>query len=95
MMMMMMMMMMMIFSFQVFICYVIALMVTGMIMQIFKAAQPALLYLVPFTTIGVLALSFIRGEFQMMMDYDETEINKEESEKGQESENKETTKKNE
>ena len=56
------------------IAYTVGLFATIAIMHHFKAAQPALLYLVPACLITPLALSLIRGEFSQLWNYSEEHI---------------------
>jgi len=56
-----------------YIAYILGLVTTIVIMHTFKAAQPALLYLVPFCLLTPLALSVIRGETALLFAYDEAE----------------------
>lgn len=51
--------------------YAVGLIVTVVVMHTFKAAQPALLYLVPATLGSTLFVAWRRGEVQMLMDYKE------------------------
>lgn len=56
-----------------YIAYILGLVATIVIMHTFKAAQPALLYLVPACLITPLLLSVIRGETKELFSYDEAE----------------------
>lgn len=62
-----------------YIAYFLGLVFTIVIMHTFKAAQPALLYLVPAVLITPLFVSIVRGEFSQLWDYTE-EQEKEEDE---------------
>ncbi|EER06205.1 multi-pass transmembrane protein, putative [Perkinsus marinus ATCC 50983] len=57
----------------VLIAYLLGLATTGIVMQVFNAAQPALLYLVPFTVTAALLTAYSRGELKEMMEYTEGE----------------------
>eukprot|EP00041_Stephanoeca_diplocostata_P012949 m.220375 g.220375 ORF g.220375 m.220375 type:complete len:409 (-) comp19159_c0_seq1:182-1408(-) len=54
-----------------YIAYILGLMTTIIVMQAFKAAQPALLYLVPACLTTPILLSLARGEFGKLMAYSE------------------------
>mmetsp|Transcript_90895 Transcript_90895/g.157700 ORF Transcript_90895/g.157700 Transcript_90895/m.157700 type:complete len:352 (-) Transcript_90895:148-1203(-) len=54
-----------------FAAYISGLVVCIGIMQVFKAAQPALLYLVPFCLGSVILVAMCKGEFQDLMAYSE------------------------
>jgi minor histocompatibility antigen H13 len=51
--------------------YTLGLVTTITVMHVFKAAQPALLYLVPFCTGSALLLAVVRGEFRDLFAYSE------------------------
>ena len=51
--------------------YVAGLAVTVLVMEVFKAAQPALLYLVPATLGAAVGTGLWRGELQVLFAYDE------------------------
>lgn len=54
-----------------FISYIFGLATTIIVMHVFRAAQPALLYLVP-TCVGIpLLLSLVRGEIQPLLKYED------------------------
>ncbi len=53
------------------ISYVIGLAVTVIVMYAFKAAQPALLYLVPAILIGSMGTALVRGELKELLSYSE------------------------
>jgi minor histocompatibility antigen H13 len=55
----------------VMVAYVAGLVATILAMNIFEAAQPALIYLVPFCLLTVLALAAARGEFEDVWGYSE------------------------
>ena len=55
----------------VLVNYLFGLAATGLAMHLMGQAQPALLYLVPFTTISVALTAFIKGDFSEMMSYKE------------------------
>ncbi|KAF4673063.1 Minor histocompatibility antigen H13 [Perkinsus chesapeaki] len=75
----------------VLIAYTLGLITTGIVMQVFNAAQPALLYLVPFTVFAALLTAYSRGELSDMMAY--TEGEEEDKKDGEEKESKEEGKK--
>ena len=52
-------------------CYALGLVATVSIMYFFKAAQPALLYLVPACLGGSLSVALMRGELNLLMAYNE------------------------
>ena len=54
------------------IFYALGLITTVFVMFYFKAAQPALLYLVPACLIASLIVAFQKQEFNLMYSYDET-----------------------
>jgi minor histocompatibility antigen H13 len=60
-----------VYFYTVMIGYIGGLVATAVAMHVMKAAQPALLYLVPGTTIPVAAIAFIRGHISDMMKYTE------------------------
>eukprot|EP00007_Cunea_sp_BSH-02190019_P003254 CAMPEP_0174241392 /NCGR_PEP_ID=MMETSP0417-20130205/23212_1 /TAXON_ID=242541 /ORGANISM="Mayorella sp, Strain BSH-02190019" /LENGTH=403 /DNA_ID=CAMNT_0015320625 /DNA_START=1 /DNA_END=1209 /DNA_ORIENTATION=+ len=53
--------------------YTLGLLTTITVMHVFKAAQPALLYLVPFCTGSALLLAAVRGEFRDLLSYSEAD----------------------
>lgn len=53
------------------VCYAIGLGITVFVMFFFKAAQPALLYLVPCCLLGSLLVAVARGELKELVDYNE------------------------
>lgn len=53
------------------VCYALGLVATVAVMYFFKAAQPALLYLVPACLGGSLAVCAVRSEFKDLIAYDE------------------------
>ena len=53
------------------ICYALGLVATVGVMYFFNAAQPALLYLVPACLGGSLSVAVARGEFNLLLAYDE------------------------
>lgn len=55
------------------VAYVGGLVTTIVAMNVFDAAQPALIYLVPYCLLTVMALGAARGEFQELWDYSEEE----------------------
>jgi minor histocompatibility antigen H13 len=57
------------------ISYAAGLVVTVLVMYFFKAAQPALLYLVPACLGSSLTVAAVRGEFQQLFSYDEESYN--------------------
>lgn len=52
--------------------YLLAIITTIVIMLIFEHGQPALLYLVPGTILAVLLTAVVKGEFNLMWNFDET-----------------------
>jgi hypothetical protein len=60
------------------VAYVFGLATTLYVMIVFKAAQPALLYLVPACLISSFACAIIRGEMKTLMEYSE-EVEEEEN----------------
>lgn len=55
----------------VMVGYLIAIIATIVVMLIFDHGQPALLYLVPGTILAVLITSFVKGEFNLMWEFNE------------------------
>jgi len=55
-----------------FIAYILGLITTIAVMHVFKAAQPALLYLVPFCLVSTLGMAVSRGELSKMWNYEES-----------------------
>merc|ERR1711916_229922 len=51
--------------------YIVGLVITVAVMHVFKAAQPALLYLVPTCLLFPLVVALARGEVAMLFKYDE------------------------
>ena len=64
------------YFFATFFAYIAGLMLTMTIMHVFKAAQPALLYLSPSCAAAALITALVRGEFPALWGY--KEISKEE-----------------
>jgi len=62
------------------VCYALGLVATVGVMYFFKAAQPALLYLVPMCLGGSLAVGAARGELAVMFAYEEESAEKEKKE---------------
>lgn len=62
------------------ICYIIGLLVTLLMLNIYKTGQPALLYIVPSLLLGVISTSFFTGSWKDLWSYeenvDEFDINK-------------------
>ena len=54
-----------------FIAYIIALVVTILILQLFKHAQPALLYIVPLCLLFPLATALICRDWNNMFEYED------------------------
>ena len=54
-----------------FVAYIVGLVVTIFVMHVFKAAQPALLYLVPAVLGSSLATAIARGELTTLLAYTE------------------------
>ncbi len=52
-----------------FVGYILGMVITYLVMVIFNHPQPALLFLVPTCTLSVLLVSFIKGEFNEIKDY--------------------------
>lgn len=59
--------------------YALGLLTTVLIMQFFKAAQPALLYLVPAALISSIFVAYFRSELNNLLEYDEEKVNKDET----------------
>merc|ERR1712028_145301 len=53
----------------VMVAYVLSLVTTVSIMLFFNAAQPALLYIVPYVLVTAVVLALIRGEFSDLWSY--------------------------
>lgn len=51
------------------VSYILSLVVTVGVMLFFNAAQPALLYIVPFTMLTSAAVALVRGEFKDLLEY--------------------------
>lgn len=66
-----------IYFWSVLFSYFIGLTVTVLVMYIFHAAQPALLYLVPACLGSSTGLALTRGEFLLLFKFDEEKIEKE------------------
>ena len=62
-----------VYFYAVMVGYLIGLAATAFAMHWMKAAQPALLYLVPGTTLSVLFVALVRGQFKELMAYSEDE----------------------
>jgi minor histocompatibility antigen H13 len=60
-----------VYFYTVMIGYLLGLVATAVAMKLMNTAQPALLYLVPGTTIPVACLAIIRKEFRLMLQYSE------------------------
>lgn len=60
-----------VYFYAVMVGYLIGLAATAFAMHWMKAAQPALLYLVPGTTLSVLFVALVRGQFKELMAYSE------------------------
>lgn len=73
------------------VCYALGLVTTVAVMYFFKAAQPALLYLVPACLGGSLIVALVRGEFTALFQYNEEHDEKKKDEKATEGQ-KETKK---
>merc|ERR1719199_1675241 len=54
-----------------YIAYLLGLLFTIVVMHTFKAAQPALLYLVPAVLLTPITLALVRGELKQLFAYDE------------------------
>lgn len=59
-----------------FAAYVVGLLTTIVVMHVFKAAQPALLYLVPACLGTSLTLAIVRGELPALFAYTEEQPDK-------------------
>merc|ERR1719313_706787 len=79
----------------VFVAYLLGLLTTGFVMFAFEAAQPALLYLVPFTIAAVVGTSLVRGEFGVMQAYNEEDLKPKKEEEAKEGEEKKEENKDE
>ncbi|XP_025424028.1 minor histocompatibility antigen H13 [Sipha flava] len=64
-----------------FLAYFLGLLTTVFIMHIFKAAQPALLYLVPACLITPLLVALIAGDFKALISYEDHNMESEKSSK--------------
>ncbi|KAE9554684.1 hypothetical protein FO519_002094 [Halicephalobus sp. NKZ332] len=73
--------------------YMIGLFLTIGVMHFFKAAQPALLYLVPSCLLTPMLLALIRGEFSLLWNYTEEQISESYVEKQKAQKEKESQKK--
>lgn len=69
------------FFWSVWVSYLLALILTGVIMFAFNRAQPALLYLVPGTMFTLMGTSLCRGQFSDMLAYDEEDLSPKKEEK--------------
>jgi minor histocompatibility antigen H13 len=76
------------------VAYIAGLVVTMTVMHVFKAAQPALLYLSPACTAAALITALVRGEFPALWAYKEISI-EERVEKAKEPKENEATEKEE
>eukprot|EP00745_Piridium_sociabile_P020917 TRINITY_DN32269_c0_g1_i3.p1 TRINITY_DN32269_c0_g1~~TRINITY_DN32269_c0_g1_i3.p1 ORF type:complete len:358 (+),score=36.35 TRINITY_DN32269_c0_g1_i3:208-1281(+) len=56
------------------VAYAAGLMLTALVMLAFKAAQPALLYLVPACTLGYLGTTFVKKNWEASWGYSEAEV---------------------
>lgn len=54
-----------------FLAYIIALVVTILILQLFKHAQPALLYIVPLCLVFPLLTALVRRDWASMLAYED------------------------
>lgn len=54
--------------------YMLAIIVTVVVMIIYDHGQPALLYLVPACLLGMTIVSLIKGEFKLMWNWNEEEF---------------------
>jgi len=70
-----------IYFWVVLFAYFIGLTVTVLVMYVFHAAQPALLYLVPACLGSSTGLALTRGEFLQLCKYDEEKFDNENEEK--------------
>lgn len=78
------------YFWSVFIAYLLSLLLTGVIMFFFNRAQPALLYLVPGTTLTLTFVSLVRGHFGVVMSYNEEDLVPKKEKKGAEAETDKT-----
>lgn len=62
------------YFWSVYVAYLVALFTTGVIMFGFDRAQPALLYLVPGTTLTLVGCSLYWGQFRAMVAYNEEDL---------------------
>lgn len=62
-----------VYFYSAMVGYTIGLIVTLVVMQTFKAAQPALLYIVPGVVGCVMIQAMIRGEIKQLFSYTEEE----------------------
>jgi len=74
-----------------FIGYTLGLVTTFVVMHTFQAAQPALLYLVPFCIVVSALTGVVRGEFRALWQYSEEEKPAEGTDQGNSSEDSKTT----
>eukprot|EP00998_Keelungia_sp_KM082_P005474 NODE_1797_length_1212_cov_58.191705_g1782_i0.p1 GENE.NODE_1797_length_1212_cov_58.191705_g1782_i0~~NODE_1797_length_1212_cov_58.191705_g1782_i0.p1 ORF type:complete len:331 (+),score=93.52 NODE_1797_length_1212_cov_58.191705_g1782_i0:70-1062(+) len=56
-----------------FVAYNLGLTTTMLVMKFFEAAQPALLYLVPFCLLSVMFVALVKGDWAELMEYKEEE----------------------
>jgi minor histocompatibility antigen H13 len=54
--------------------YLVAIVITVIVMMVFDHGQPALLYLVPANLLSVIFTALMRGEKQAVMDYNEENV---------------------
>jgi minor histocompatibility antigen H13 len=64
------------YFFRTLIAYTLGLITTIGVMHLFKAAQPALLYLVPFCLLSSFFTAVFRGEISLLISYTEEEKKK-------------------
>lgn len=69
------------YFFGAIIAYFAGLVATYVALTVFKAAQPALLYLVPCCLLTALAMAAVKGEFSELIAYSEDEVEAPEKEK--------------
>ena len=71
------------YMFSVFFGYLLGMVATILVMLIFDHGQPALLYLVPGTILAVLICSVIKGEFNLMWNFNEEDYTLKPKEEGE------------
>ncbi|XP_025198779.1 minor histocompatibility antigen H13 [Melanaphis sacchari] len=64
-----------------FLAYILGLLTTVFVMHVFKAAQPALLYLVPACLITPMLVALVRGDFKTLFSYEDHKMEPEKTSK--------------